>query len=242
MAEKANPQRPVIVTTSWDDGHLLDLRLAELLVERGIGATFYIAPRNDELPDRDRLGPAALRDLANTFEIGGHTLTHRRLTTLDESEADGEIRSGKDELEQLIEKSVDSFAYPGGFYRPVHALLVERAGFSCARTVRRGSTAFPDNPFQLTTTLQARQHPRDWPRVAVSNLARPVTALACVANWARLGMASFDRVLASGGVFHLWGHSWEIERFGQWGRLVSLLDHISARDGVRYVTNGGLFE
>jgi len=35
--------KKVIVTTSWDDGHLLDLRLAQLLQDAGLKGTFYIS-------------------------------------------------------------------------------------------------------------------------------------------------------------------------------------------------------
>jgi len=34
----------VYVTTSWDDGHELDLRLASELAAHGMAGTFYVAP------------------------------------------------------------------------------------------------------------------------------------------------------------------------------------------------------
>jgi peptidoglycan/xylan/chitin deacetylase (PgdA/CDA1 family) len=230
---------PAIVTTSWDDGHVLDARLAEMLAARGIKATFYIAPENIEFPASELLSPGGLRDLADRFEIGGHTLRHRRLTTLTLDEADAEIRDGKARVEELIQRPVTSFCYPGGCYRPEHATLAERAGFRCARTVRRLSTAPVSNPFELRTTVQARPHVRDWPKVAVINGFRPVRTARCT-DWATLAIALFDRVLVTGGVFHLWGHSWEIDRLGQWDRLTRVLDHIAHREGVSYTTNGGL--
>ena len=48
---------PVTVTTSWDDGHRLDLRLAEILDEYQLPATFYISPASTEIAPADRLSP-----------------------------------------------------------------------------------------------------------------------------------------------------------------------------------------
>ena len=50
-------------------------------------------------------------------------------------------------------------------------------------------------------------------------------------------MIAFDEMLKSGGVFHLWGHSWEIDQHKDWQRLEHVLQHIANREGVRYVTN-----
>ena len=35
--------------------------------------------------------------------------------------------------------------------------------------------------------------------------------------------SALDYVCRKGGVFHLWGHSWEFERFGGWGALDEFL-------------------
>lgn len=230
---------PAIVTTSWDDGHVLDERLAAMLAAHGVAGTFYIAPRNIELPGREQLGPDGLRALAGQFEIGGHTLTHRRLTTLSLAQADAEIRAGKDHLEGVTGRTLTSFCYPGGRYRAEHAALVKRAGFRCARTVRRLSTAPVTDPYALRTTVQARPHPRDWPALPFLTGLRPVRAARCT-DWATLAILLFDRVRERGGVFHLWGHSWEIGQLGQWDRLARVLGHIGNRPDVTYTTNAGL--
>jgi peptidoglycan/xylan/chitin deacetylase (PgdA/CDA1 family) len=227
------------VTTSWDDGHVLDERLAGMLADRGIKGTFYIAPENAEFPARDLLGPSGLRNLAGHFELGGHTLTHRRLTGLSLDEASLEICAGKARLEEIAQYPLTSFCYPGGNYRAEHVTLVKQAGFRCARTVRRLSTGPVSDPFVMATTIQARQHMSDWPRVAALNSYRPVATMRCT-DWATLAIELFDRVLATGGIFHLWGHSWEIDHFRQWHRLARVLDHIGNRPEVSYTTNTGL--
>jgi hypothetical protein len=60
-------------------------------------------------------------------------------------------------------------------------------------------------------------------------------------GWERLAEILMRDVLSSGGVFHLWGHSWEIERTGQWPRLHEVLRRMSELfDPITRMTNGEL--
>ena len=97
--------KKVIVTTSWDDGHQLDLRLAQLLQDAGLKGTFYISPGNRELPERDRLNSQQVSDLSSAFEIGAHTLTHPRLPKVSLVDARREIAGSKVALEEIKEES-----------------------------------------------------------------------------------------------------------------------------------------
>lgn len=56
----------LLFTTSWDDGHPLDLRLAELLVTYGFRGTFYVPCRNWQ--GEPVLSGRELRDLGRGFE------------------------------------------------------------------------------------------------------------------------------------------------------------------------------
>src|SRR5437879_13418201 len=64
------------ITTSWDDGHQLDLRVAELLTKYRLHGTFYI-PKAAENGTRKA---AQVRELSRAFEIGAHPLHHVILT------------------------------------------------------------------------------------------------------------------------------------------------------------------
>ena len=57
-------------------------------------------------------------------------------------------------------------------------------------------------------------------------------------NWLDLARGLFDSVLQEGGVWHLYGHSWEIEEFDLWDDLKQILEYVSGRDGVLYLSNG----
>jgi peptidoglycan/xylan/chitin deacetylase (PgdA/CDA1 family) len=233
------PRHRVVVTTSWDDGHHLDTRLAELLARYDLPGTFYIAQDNFEIEPGARLAPAEIRDLATAFEIGGHTRRHLPLPGLTEDQAREEIRSGKLGLEDLLGTPVTSFCYPRGEYEPVHVRLAAEAGFEVARTVRRSSLS-AGAPLEMTTTMNAYQHLVDGPLALRLAGTAPWRAVRYFTSWDEMAIRWFDLCVERGGVYHLWGHSWEVDARGDWQRLERVLDHICRRPGVTYTTNGAV--
>jgi hypothetical protein len=59
-------------------------------------------------------------------------------------------------------------------------------------------------------------------------------------SWLELAKALFDQVLEEGGVWHLYGHSWDIDNLGLWADLGEILDYVGGREGVSYVSNCAL--
>ncbi len=231
----------VLVTTSWDDGHVLDHKLASLLDAYHLPGTFYVATQNVELSPRDRLDPHGTQSLAERFEIGAHTRLHLRLPTLSLAAAQEEIVSGKAELEDTIGREVRSFCYPGGSYLPQHVTLVRDVGFSVGRTVKRySSVASP--PLEMPTTADAYRHLRDGTALLRTYGHRLRLAHRAFWNWDMIACELFDQILVTGGVFHFWGHSWQVDASRGWDRLERVFAHISQRSGIFYVSNGDLPE
>lgn len=225
----------VIVTTSWDDGHEVGEKLADLLAEHGAAGTFYISPQSAEIPPHRRLRAGSLCELACRFEIGSHTLTQPHLTRLPLAEAEREIRLGADVLQEIIGCPVTSFCYPHGTYRAEHARLVRAAGSCLARTIRRFCTEVPTDPLQMDTTTHASCYLADgWPVLRRSRTLRQAAAM--WGNWDVLARQLFEEARQRGGVYHLWGHSWEIEAHEDWSLLRSLMRFITEQD-VTFVTN-----
>jgi peptidoglycan-N-acetylglucosamine deacetylase len=221
--------RDVRFTTSWDDGHPLDLRIAELLAKYELRGTFYVPRRNRE--GRAVLGKAELRELAAHHEIGGHTFDHVRLSaaSLDQ------IRRSKTAIEDELGRAIDGFCYPGGVHDAAIRAAVRDAGFCYARTIENLRFDVPRDPFQLATTLQFYPHSR---LTYVKNLARGhlrerARGFACVMRGHSLVATTcelLEAALASGTMFHLWGHSWELQEHGLWGELEAFFAF--ARDRV----------
>jgi len=223
--------KPFLLTTSWDDGSLHDLRLAELLAKYGLPGTFYVPLSNS----RPTLSPVQIRGLSRQFEIGAHTVSHVRMRGLARSQARHEIRDSKKRLEDILGKQCSIFCFPGGSYAKIHLQLLREAGFVAARTVELLSFERPRTKHGIAlipTTLQA------YPHRASSYLRNAAKRLSVEAAWnllrgrrAKSWSAFADMLLLRaadiGGVFHLWGHSWEIEENGQWRVLDEVLAAIS---------------
>lgn len=234
-----------LVTTSWDDGDCADLKLAELLGSKGIHGTFYIPINYRKKP----LGHAELRTLASEgFEIGAHGWSHKHLWGLQPEELGQEVRPCKEVLEDILGKQVEMFCYPRGRYDLNAVRALQQAGYRGARTVRMLAIQPTFNPFEMPTTLQVFPHA---PFTYLKNAARSRSLeslqscfahMARLGNWVELGKRLFDSVLEDGGVWHLYGHSWEIEQLGLWSGLRELLEYVCRRDAVRYVPNCALLQ
>jgi peptidoglycan-N-acetylglucosamine deacetylase len=194
--------KTAVLTTSWDDGHRCDVRLARMLKEHGLKATFYVAPENQEFAKEDLLSLPEIRDLSQDFEIGAHSMTHRRLPTISEQEAAREIIESKAVLEQVIGK---------------------------------------EDPYEAGTSLHVYNHRFGFDLWQTARFVKfqPMKVLRCL-EWDALAKAMFDQVIKEGGIYHIWGHSWEIDEHGDWEPLENVFRYISANPKVSYVTNGEL--
>jgi peptidoglycan/xylan/chitin deacetylase (PgdA/CDA1 family) len=86
---------------------------------------------------------AMLKQLARDpcVEIGAHTVSHPRLSTLGDASCEAEITMSRQRLEHELGIAVDHFAYPFGRARDCGArefAFAQRAGFSTSSTTRKG--------------------------------------------------------------------------------------------------------
>lgn len=233
-----------VVTTSWDDGDIMDLKLGELLRARGMSATFYIPIRSYR---KQSLSHSQLRALTEEgFEIGAHGVSHKILRGLSHGELALEINPCKPALEGIVGSEVRMFCYPEGRYDSNTVRVLKEAGYSGARTVRMLSTQADFDRFEIPTTIQTFPHlPMTYFKnsAKAGNIEGLHTCLSMryrLRNWVDLGKRLFDSVLQNGGVWHIYGHSWEIEELDLWNELGELLDYVSHREGVHYVPNSEL--
>ena len=223
----------IVITTSWDDGHPQDLRLAELLEAYQIPATFYI-PKANPLDDLPVMSEAEIRGLSRRgFEIGAHTMDHVVLTRASDAVVRRELAESKAWVEGLTGGPCSVFSPPNGKFAARHVDMIREAGFAGFRTTEMWSLDRPrprhDGLLELPTTLQAQAQPMSgtlrnlMKRCAVGNTVK-FLRFGRGSRWMDHAEAVLDHVLAEGrGVFHLWGHSWELEEADQWGRLERVL-------------------
>jgi peptidoglycan-N-acetylglucosamine deacetylase len=219
------------ITTSWDDGHPLDLRVAELLHKYALRGTFYVPMT----AANETMTAAQLQQLGLGFEIGAHTLHHNVFTHATEAQASREIIDSKSWVESNTGLPCLMFCAPEGKYRSQHLKMIREAGYLGLRSVELISLDFPLRKagiLLMPTTIQA--HPHGFltlarnaaKRAAFKNLWRLVVHLRS-AEWPTLAQSLLLDALKFGGVFHLWGHSWEVQETGQWQRLEALFRFMS---------------
>jgi peptidoglycan/xylan/chitin deacetylase (PgdA/CDA1 family) len=224
-----------IVTTSWDDGHILDLKLARLLEKYNIKGTFYISP----FYLKHKLTKDEIREISEYHEIGAHTLTHRTLTSLPINEAEKEIRGSKIYLERILGHEVNMFCYPKGKYNQKIKEMVKKSGFLGARTCNGGSFEFPKDPYEWGVTLHTSNGS---PIMTLKLCIKTRISVKAFMDWELRAKLLFDQFINKSGVYHLWGHSWEIERNNEWQKLERVLQYISNKSYVKYMTNGEIMK
>jgi len=220
-----------IVTTSWDDGHKLDLKLAKLLEKYNIKGTFYVSPFYLE----NKLTREEIKELSEYHEIGAHTLTHVDLTSIPIEKAEKEIKGSKIYLEKLLGAKISMFCYPKGKYDQRIKEIVKKNGFLGARTCNGGNFEFPKDPYEWRITLHASNGS---PLMTLKIYIKTRISIKAFMDWELRAKLLFDQFINKGGVYHLWGHSWEIERNNEWQKLERVLQYISNRPYVKYKTNG----
>ena len=231
------------VTISVDDGHPTDLRTVDLLVKYGLKATFYIPGANEE---RTVMNPGQIRDIAQQFEVGSHTLNHLRLTRLPAQRAWREIVDGKKFSEDTLGQEVVSFCYPGGKFNRRVAAQVAEAGFLAGRTCRYFRNDFPRDPFSWDISTYANTYPA-YVQVRHCLLEynfvgayKYVTTFQSRVPWVEQFVCALKDVSRAGGVAHLYFHSWEIDQNGEWEELERAFQAI-AQHSLTPVTNGFLY-
>jgi len=232
------------VTISIDDGHITDMRTAEMLQKYGLDATFYIPAKNSERPvmPEDRI-----KTLSRDFEIGAHTVNHLRLPPLSDQEARSELQDGKKWLEDLTGKPVPSFCYPGGKFNSKILDMVKEAGYLGARTCMFNLTEFPNDPFLWGVSTHASNHSLNIQlRHALleknfSGAWNFLTKFKASSDWLAHFMLSVEHVAQHGGIAHLYLHSWEIDQNRDWERLEQAFSGVAKDRKLKRVTNGELF-
>jgi len=233
-----------IITTSWDDGHPLDLRLADMLADHGLRATFYVPARCD----RPTMSASELRRLAERFEIGAHTLDHVALTTLPPAEAQRQITHSKRWIEDALGRPCAVFCPPLGGFGAVHIRMMREAGFAGYRTVELLSLDRPRHRAgiaEIPTSVQAYPHRlRAYFRNSLRRLAFG-NMLRCFRLSGRTWLDALRDLVRQAqqnrGVVHLWGHSWEIDEIGLWNELREALRVLrEAAADMSVMTNGQL--
>ncbi|CCN46321.1 putative Glycosyltransferase fused with Polysaccharide deacetylase [Vibrio nigripulchritudo MADA3029] len=106
-----------------------------------------------ETPDRkvELMSREQLKEMSDSglVEVGGHTLTHPKLSQLDEAQQRHEIKANKEKLEALLGKSLTSFAYPYGDHNEDTKRISKELGYDFSVATNSGPHALHQDPYQI---------------------------------------------------------------------------------------------
>ena len=199
-----------IITTSWDDGGILDEKIAMLLSRYNLPGTFYVVV--DMVGMQGYMDWEMIKQLDREgFSIGSHTMSHPSdLKTLYDEDLHYQIQNSKDMIESVLGHPISSFCYPRGRVDDRVREQVIKAGYAEARITGKPGVIIKPDPYLLPGTIHIFQRP-EYGKTSIFDFATQ----------------TLDRLVKEGGYCNIWGHSAEIERDRNWDVLERVLQYAS---------------
>lgn len=219
-------------TLSYDDGVIQDKKLISIFDKYNAKATFnlnygvldyesVITGPDGKTVDISKNKKSEVKELYKNHEVGGHGLYHSSLVTIKTPLAMYEIVEDKAELENLVGKTIETFAYPFGHVNEKAKQLLRDAGYKCARTVVSTKTFdIPEDFIELNPTCH--HNDPDLMKLADEFVKRP--------NF----MPS---------LFYVWGHGYEFDHDDNYDVIENLLKYLAEhKDDIWFATNGEIVD
>jgi len=175
------PERTVAIT--FDDGYENNLLVAQpILARHEFTASVYlitghVGGEHDWEQPPPGLGRRAILDWAQVgeladagWEIGAHTRTHPNLQRLGPEAVVQEIVGSRDDIQQQLNRTVETFAYPGGYASASANAVVAREFIAgCTTVLRRAARGDPAHSLPRVDMFYLRD-PRRLRRLASGQL------------------------------------------------------------------------
>lgn len=214
-----------VITLSYDDGVVQDIRLIKIMDKYGLKGTFNInsALYLDEDAQREKyygrmkLSEAKELYINSGHEVAVHAYTHPFLEMLDSTEVVYEIIEDRKAIEKDYGVIARGMAYPFGTYSDEVVDVLGNCGIAYSRTVKSTfGFNFPENWLTLHPTCHHNYEKLD--ELIKKFIETPN----------RFGRAE---------MFYLWGHSYEFDNNDNWDVIERFCEYAGGREDVWYATN-----
>ena len=219
-----------VITLSYDDAVVQDIRLIEIMNKHGLKGTFNINtglyfPEDsvrEKFYGRMKLSEAKQLYLNSGQEIGVHALTHPFLEKLDTTELIYEITEDRKNIENQYGVIARGMAYPYGTYNDNVIDVLEKCHIAYCRTIKETYTFnFPENWLKL--------HPT------------------CHHNYEKLeelikNFVEIPNMWGNAEMFYLWGHSYEFDNDDNWEVIENFAKLAGGHEHIWYATNIEIYD
>ena len=220
------------VTLSYDDGHAVDLKFADIISKAGLKCTFNL---NSNVLRKNVITDEEIQEkiLDRGHEVAVHGYLHTAPSAQRPIEGIKEVLNCRLELEERFDRIILGMAYPdrsvrfcdnGTSYEIIKAYL-QSLDIAYARTV-----GGDNDDFRL---------PEDWHCWMPSVHHNNPKVLEYIDKFLNI---EFTKAKLPPRLFYMWGHAFEFDRANNWDHLDDICEKLRGHEGIWYATNMEIYE
>lgn len=224
-----------VLTFSYDDGHIVDKKLADIFTSYGVKATFNIC---SSYVGEGRLTKEDIKEhiLDKGHEVANHGFEHTAPGMLRPFEGIQEYLNCRMGLEEMFGIPVRGLAYPnagirrmanGANYENIRRYIAD-TGIVYARSLGADNDEF--------------SFPTDWFNWIPTMHHDNVNSLVWAQKFADANVSTGGNARRYPLMCYIWGHAFEFDRKDNWEHIHDLLRILANRDDTWYATNIEIYE
>lgn len=231
MYMKLKDGKSKVLTLSYDDGVVQDIRLMKIMDQYGLKGTFNINTgmylpedvQRERFYGRLKLSEAKELYADSGHEVAVHSVNHPFLERIKSDEMLLEVLEDRKNIERQYGTLARGMAYPYGTYSDAVIEALKMCGICYSRTVKATeSFQFPENWLALHPTCH-HNHSR-------------------LMELAKRFAEEDPRYTSDNWLFYLWGHSYEFDNNNNWNVIEEFAEFMGGREDIWYATNIEIYD
>ena len=231
MYMKLKDGKSKVLTLSYDDNVVQDIRLMEILDKHGIKATFNIntgmyVPEEtvrQQYYGRMKLSEAVALYKDSGHEVAVHGLTHPALNKLPSDERLMEVLEDRKNITRQYGSLARGMAYPGGTYSQQVMEELKLCSICYARTIQSTEQVnFPENWLEWHPTC----HHKNPKLMEITKRFVDEAPRYGNVNW----------------LLYVWGHSFEFDKDDNWHVIEEFARYAGGKEDIWYATNIEIYD
>lgn len=231
MYMKLKDGKSKVLTFSYDDGVVQDIRLIDIFNKHGLKGTFNINTgtylpedtQRERYCGRMKLSEAQTLYTDSGHEVAVHALTHPFLEKLKTTEVLTEILEDRKNIEKQYHTLARGMAYPYGTYSDEVVNALRKCGICYSRTtISMENFKFPTEWLTLHPTCH-HNNPK-------------------LMELAKHFVEDVSRYASDNWLFYVWGHSYEFDDNDNWNVMEEFAEYVGGRDDIWYATNIEIYD